>query len=186
MANTVAFRGLYNPRLITGGTPHTRTFKLATDYGTDFYPGQPFTRLSTGYIRHILVTNSTSTAGVCMSFLPNPSGQTADTEGNKELFIQGIDDLWNTEWEVQLSHAAEDPAVGVLGNNMAYYLAAGVDATRRLSKLGALETADGTVANVLRVVEFVEDSKNEKTAANPRVVVRFNESHFERGITTGV
>lgn len=182
MANTKGPRGLYSPLLITGGAPHTETFKVSSAYASDFHPGQPFIQLTTGFVRHQLVTNSKSTAGVCMSFLPNPNGQTARPDGTKDQDIQGISDLWNTEWEIQLSHASG--GLALVGTNVAFFDMTGVDTTRRQSKIMAVNPQ--TTEAPLRTLGFPKDVDNDFENANPRIRVRFNEAFIFRGITTGI
>jgi hypothetical protein len=178
MANTLAPRGLINPRLKTGGEPRTQTLLAGVTYASDFLPGQIVIRRADGRIIHCATTAYKTVLGVVQSYLKNPNAQGS----NPDVEVQVVTDLINTEWELQLSTGAHATAgqyfvgesVGILA---AAYLNK-ADTARRFAPYMVGGTPD-TTSRMLRVIGLVVDQKNEPDSANPRVRVEFNSPWLE-------
>jgi len=167
MANVEARRGLTNPRLVTGGTPHTETRKVNPANAEVWYPGQLVDAAVNGYVTHASAVQ-TSFLGVCMSYLPAPS--TAPSSQVDE--VQVITDLKNTLWDLQLSTTTVGQAI--IGANVPLNNITAVSAATKQSRMnGGTPVA---TAEELNIVGFVTDAKNEIASANPRVTVKFNDS----------
>ncbi len=183
MANTLAPRGLINPRMKTGGEPRTQTLLAGLTYGSDFLPGQIVIRRGDGRIIHCALTAYHTILGVVQSYLKNPNAQTASP---KDVEVQVVTDLINTEWELQLSTAAVADGAAHIGANFGIFSAAYLnkaDTARRFAPYMIGDTP-GTGRRMFRVLGLVVDGINEPNAANPRVRVEFNGGFTESFSTT--
>ena len=172
MANTRADRGLYNPRLRTGGTPNTHPY-VVTAGQVPIYPGQLVKLTAAGTVS--LVTNAQLTnasnsdfVGVSMSHLTTTS--TTPSVSGQNATIEVVDDLDNTLWDIQLSHAATSQAligetIMIVDNNTG-------NSTFQQAR-GFGDDAASVTVGVAHVVDFVKDDLNDIDALNPRVTIKF-------------
>lgn len=167
MANTSAPRGFYNPRLRTGGAPNTRSYRV-TAGEVPIAPGTVVTMTAAGTVSIATTAQLTLSGpylGVSMSYL-----STTDTSANKAGRIDVVDDLSNTLWDVQLSHAATTQAL--IGESLAGSSNNVVQTTLTQSR-GVLKAAGAVTTGACVVVDFVQDDTNDTDAANPRATVYF-------------
>lgn len=167
MANTAARRGLVNPRLVTGGTPHTETRAVSSAYTTVFYPGQLVDAASNGFAVHSSAAGY-SCLGVCMSYLASPNSAPS-TQVDE---IQVVTDMKNTLWELQLSAATAGQTI--VGNNTSLKNITSVNATAKQSRMNGGTPV--TAAAEFNIVGFATDPKNEPASANPRVIVKMTDN----------
>jgi hypothetical protein len=168
MSNTKAKRGLVNPMLIVGGQPHHETRKVSSAYATTFYPGMLVGVSANGFVKVKGADANASFLGVCMSFLPAPSGAAA-TQVHE---VQVVTDMKNTTWEVQTSTTFKLQTL--IGNNVSMKGMLTRSAGRRWSTMYAGTPL--TTALPWKIVGFAKDPKNESNNGSARVLVRLNEA----------
>lgn len=184
LSNTVAARGLINPRLITGGTPDTHHFEVSSTYSVTFMPGQLVKKDANGFVEHYDgaadFTGGVSFLGVSMGYLKPP-----DEYSDPVLKLPVVTDLRNTLWEIQSSVTSTIVQTGrngsgLVGRNFKFldHLTSDMDTTailRKQSKMRAIiEGNSGADVGPLRCLGMVVDKDNSVTV-NPRIVVQFNE-----------
>ncbi len=165
-ANTEARKGLVNPRLITGGSPHIETRPVVATYTTIFYPGQLVAVVADGTVIQKIVDANNTYLGVCMSFLPAAStGAVAQVDE-----VQIVTDMHNTIWELQVSTSLTGTTLR--GMNVSLADLSGVSAAVRQSRMHGGTPITGL--SPWKIVGFPEDDANHVGAANCRVLVKMN------------
>ncbi len=179
MANANYRRGIYGPRLVTGGEPLTTTWQVSSDHANTFYPGDLVSVMADGYVTHTADADTLTTVagmnpdtgagflGVCQSY------KTKSTAGE----IQVANDLINARFETVLNATTAGVGQTVMGAAVKFVGNGGVGRPS-LYQSTLYATLSGAAEGIAQIVGYATGDGNTSTDSYPEVVVRFRVEEF--------